>query len=732
MIGAKLIRDTVAKISLRSPAGIWAWAAGLTTLVFLSGFCVHRYYPPLPSPLQMEVSLDRGTPGSIEPLLVTGLPHASDFLQIVYRDETTVAFGYDSWGEPGLWSKPIPISPNVRRPLSIEMPGLSQIRGQLLPETKRLRVVYDGVPVLEAEVASHLRASKSLYFGQNPNDGGFCGPEFSGKLFRPNGRELRGGVVTYFTARDRLVGWLTLARSQQTAVLVLSALLGVCAYRLRRLTRERLRRLGLAARATFFRHRWFAASAAIGWLANAAVLIHGSTPVSYPESLRWFYDYQATSLLHGRLDVPYVAIPGEAYLFEGRHYGYFGITPALLRIPFLVFDIAFGDLTDAFMLAEHLACLIAAYLILRHIDATARGRDAIPAPWTVILFTANVGLGSTLFFLSSRGFLYHESIMCGVFFALASCYCTLRYFATPQRRWWVGALIGGTLSAHARATVGFFALTLLGASALAILLQRRFRVAPGETGVAGWRLPVGWPKHVAIGLLSVVGLLSLNGLSYFKFRTFDAMPFQYNEQYDAARVARIEGKGFHLSNMPLNAEAYLLRPLWKFRPHFPYVYAQGHQPTAFPKARIDQAEPLLGLPFAMPGLFWLAAGGMISAFWRHRALRPALLVLSFAGLPMSIMLLAAVATSQRYSADFCPLLVCGASYGVVMVDSLPRAWRRLAHAVTGALTGAAILISLALTLHYQGELLWGVPDDVAQSYRALRVHVDRLFGIQNH
>ena len=191
VIGTKLIRDTIAKISFRSPAGIWAWATGLTALVLLSGFCLYRYYPPLPSPLQIEVSLARGTPGSSEPLLVTGQPGAADFLHIGYLDETTVAFGYDSWGEPGIWSEPIPISPNVRRPLSIEMPGFSQIRGQLLPETKHLRVVYDGTPVLDAEVGSHLRASRALYFGQNPNGGGVCGPEFSGKLFRRSGQELR-------------------------------------------------------------------------------------------------------------------------------------------------------------------------------------------------------------------------------------------------------------------------------------------------------------------------------------------------------------------------------------------------------------------------------------------------------------------------------------------------------------------------------------------------------------
>ncbi|HEX7598715.1 MAG TPA: hypothetical protein VF518_10910, partial [Polyangia bacterium] len=102
------------------------------------------------------------------------------------------------------------------------------------------------------------------------------------------------------------------------------------------------------------------------------------------------------------------------------------------------------------------------------------------------------------------------------------------------------------------------------------------------------------------------------------------------------------------------------------------------------------------------------------------------LALGLSILPMAGLLLAAVATSQRYSADFCPFLVCGASYGLVLVDSLSRGWRRLARAMAGALTTAAILVSLAITLRYQAEIIWDVPADVSQSYRALQVRVDRL------
>jgi 4-amino-4-deoxy-L-arabinose transferase-like glycosyltransferase len=130
----------------------------------------------------------------------------------------------------------------------------------------------------------------------------------------------------------------------------------------------------------------------------------------------------------------------------------------------------------------------------------------------------------------------------------------------------------------------------------------------------------------------------------------------------------------------------------------------------------------------MPGLFWLTLVGMSAALWRWRAERAEVLVLAFALFPMAGLLLAAVATSQRYVADFCPFLICGASYGVVAANSLPRSWQRLARVLVSALTAAAILISLAITLRFQAELVWDVPEDVAQSYRSLGRHLDHLFG----
>ena len=474
----------LARLAIGSPV-FWsprrsALAVGLSALFLLSALCLSWTYPPPPTPLQVELVLEKGVPGSVQPLVVMGQYGAADFLLVRYVDETTVTFDYETWGFPGISSRPVGFEPGARRPLSIEMPGLSNIRGQLRPETKRLCIVYDGLTVLDQEVSSHLRASTALYFGQSPIEPSPCEPVLSGKLFRADGQELRGRMVDHLGFWDRFRGWLKPPYWQHVTLLLLSLIAAAIAHRLARVSQERLYEIVLFVRASLHRHRWFIVSAAAVWTVYAYVLFHGQAPFTYPRALCWFYDYQATSILQGRLDVPYVALPGEAYHIDGKFYGYFGITPALLRIPLLVLQIGFGNLTVPFMLAEQLGCLILAYLILCRLIARIRGPLSAPSPWAAVLLTANIGWGSNLFFLGSRGFLYHEAILCGVFFALASVYLAQRYRDDSGRRFWVGALLCGTLSVHARATVGFFALAFLGVSALERLCLPWYHTAARE------------------------------------------------------------------------------------------------------------------------------------------------------------------------------------------------------------------------------------------------------------
>lgn len=450
----------------------------------------------------------------------------------------------------------------------------------------------------------------------------------------------------------------------------------------------------------------------------------------YPEIFGVFYDYQAASLLNGRLDVPYEALFGESFVYAGKTYGYFGPTPALLRLPFIYFGVGFGQLSRAFMLADYAACLVAAYFILVHIWKTARAADVHPPTWAVVLLTLNAGLGSTLFFLGSRAYIYHEAILCGVTFALWSCYCTLRYLTAPERRYWLGALLCGTLAVNSRPPVGLFALAFLGFAA-ATQLWRNYTLGLPNSNPLRAGLRFLYSRHIGIGLLSVLGVLSFNGLSYLKFRTFDGAPLKYHVQYDQARLANIQGKNFHLSNLHCNLDAYFLQPMAEFVPTFPYIYATGQYTPFYPGAKIDLSEPMVSVPCAMPSLCLLAGLGLIVG-WRKRALRLSLLSLWLAILPMTLALLAAVATSHRYTADFCPFLFAAAIPGCIVVDDFSPHWRKRSLILLSLLSAIAIYIAAAVAIHYQGYGVWGVPEDVRADYQKLRLRVDRLLHFPPH
>src|SRR5213078_464390 len=102
------------------------------------------------------------------------------------------------------------------------------------------------------------------------------------------------------------------------------------------------------------------------------------------------------------------------------------------------------------------------------------------------------------------------------------------------------------------------------------------------------------------------------------------------------------------------------------------------------------------------------------------------LALWLAVVPMAVALFAAVATAQRYTGDFCPFLICAGAFGLAAIDGLPRAPRIALQGIAAIATVGAVFVTGAITLHYQGETLWGVPEETRVNYQQFRQRVDRL------
>ena len=150
-----------------------------------------------------------------------------------------------------------------------------------------------------------------------------------------------------------------------------------------------------------------------------------------PEDFCGFYDAQARSLIEGRLDVPPAAIGNEAFTFQGRTYGYFGIGPALLRIPLVLASAKMDGLWSRMMMM--IACainLICIYRIMRLI----RGDEPVSRRSQRLLhslFILCAGIGSSNIFMLGRSFTYHEAIMWAGAFALLFTWALIKYLARP-------------------------------------------------------------------------------------------------------------------------------------------------------------------------------------------------------------------------------------------------------------------------------------------------------------
>lgn len=689
------------------------WCAGAAALVLLTVLCLGRAYPFLPPALTLHLELPVGIADRREPLIAMGKHGQGDFLEIRYLDEKTAVIAYDSWNVGGPKSEPIPYEPGSRHTLHVELPALSGIRPAMRKETRPMRVTYDGREILNAHVRFYARTPAQVFFGVNPIGGDTGSTVFRGKIFGVDGRDLRGGPSAWFPGPQRLVFWLKGRAWEALLVVAASVLLAFLARQLARWCHAHLFS-ALPAR-TFVGHpraphRWFAGTALVCAVGFATLVTNGTFRFRFEESFGTFYDHQAASFLQGRLDVPEPALSGEAFVVDGKVYGYFGITPALLRVPFAVAGFAFGQLSRGFMLAYYLAALLAAYLILCHATRALAGPEAWPSRWAVVVFLGCAGLGSPFVFLGSRAYLYHEAILCGAAFALWSGYFSLRYLAAPERRWWVGALVCGVFAVHARPPAGLFALALLGCVAVA-------------HGHAGWRARTGWSGPLTVGALAALGFLSFNGMSYLKFGTFDGSPLRYSVQYTAERRAKFEDRNFHFSNLRHNLDTYLFRPDFHLGPRFPYFYIGG-EIRRYPEARIDLEEPALAFPYSMPGLFALATfGGAWALTWAPKIRRP-ILVLMAGVMPMALALFTAIVTSHRYTGDFCAFFIATGAWGLAVLDAEARGWRRAFLAIASVLTALSIYVTLATALHFQGAVAWGVPAAAQQNYQQLRDRVD--------
>ena len=397
----------------------------------------------------------------------------------------------------------------------------------------------------------------------------------------------------------------------------------------------------------------------------------------------------------GEFFVDKSAVQAEGWTREGHTYAYFGIVPALLRLPILVWPgLRLMDFTTvSCAVASSLAAvakLTTAALACRLIG-TERYRPAI------FVFAALMIVfgGSQVQFL--RPSIFQESLSWALAIASIFVLMVFRWCIEPAgRRAWhpaAMALVAGLCLLTRVST----AMGLFGACGGLILLTlaRAFGTRGRGPGVMA---AVILPGAVLAAFMLICGYINYQ-------RWGNPLTFQDYKYYDMITAADpvhevIRQHGyFSLSRLPFGFCYYFL-PIWTYiRPDHLFLFREYQDrmlfTVEFPPATFLLSDPAL-LFLALLGCRWL---------WSHRRagvvdLPAVVLVAGSFALP-GVMILAAIALTFRYRMEFYPFLEFLGLFGLAGLADLIPERRRLVVWACGVMLVVSIIFSNLFLLSYK-------------------------------
>lgn len=472
--------------------------------------------------------------------------------------------------------------------------------------------------------------------------------------------------------------------------------------------------------------RRFAVGSALGAVLALAVftvtLANGRADLAVRETFGNFYDAQAKALLDGHWNVRASELFIEGFRIGDKTQTYFGIWPSVLRMPVLAFgDTYYGRLTQLSMVlaaAVALGGLGALHWRIRSLVRPGRPcsrAEAAIAAAVMVTF----GCGTTVIFLASRAWVYHEAILWGIAWSIASYERIIAFITEPRRGRLVAASIFAMLAFLSRAPVGIgpvvaLALVLVGQllRALRQWLARRGRnpeSAPLRAlgrldwlGVAKGSNGRRWILGCFIAVL--VPLAVYGWMNWSRFDTLFSVPWrnQVLVGIDLRHQRVLDANGgsyFGLSYAPTTLLQALRPDALGLSPLFPFVTFPRFETLVLGNPAFDTLDWSTSIPASMPAVALLGAVGLWatikSSYARTRAV--AALRAPMLGAAAGVVLVLTIAfVANRYLGDWLPLLVIGALAGLqVLLRRREDATRRRA---------ASVLLALAALLAVFG--LW--------------------------
>ncbi len=372
-----------------------------------------------------------------------------------------------------------------------------------------------------------------------------------------------------------------------------------------------------------------------------------------------FYDAQARALSHGHLDVPANVAGIEGFEIDGKTQIYFGIGPAIMRLPFSgvssVFDRRLSLLSE--LLALSVLGLAAARLLKRAKSLVTNAPEG--AAWWFGAFAAVATLGTPLLFFSSRALVYHEAELWGAAAGLAGLDLVIRWWRVPTRRHLIEAVALATFALACRPSSGAGPALALGLFGLAIAWKRQ------------------WKRSLIVLLGAAIPFFGFALVNWLRFRSASDVPFpvqvfsKFNTDRQAALAAN-NGSLFGLKFVPTNVARYFSPLAFQWDRLFPFVTWPA-KATVLGNARFDTIDHTGSFPTSAPLLFLF---GLVGAWWtivrdktrQWSAIAVAAIVATTSTFTFGYL-------AHRYLADLVPVFVVLAAPGVWIVARHAKTWR---------------------------------------------------------
>ena len=379
----------------------------------------------------------------------------------------------------------------------------------------------------------------------------------------------------------------------------------------------------------------------------------------------YFFTAQADALLRGRfwVDPKSMDSVNECFYIAGNCYGYFGLTPSILRIPILL---VIGQTTQSlaiFMIPIAAGLAFGASLDLCRQIAKPMLHHLRGGVFMCVAALA-LGPGSVLVILTDP-WLYQEAIVWSIAGVMLAINCYWRWLHNGNNRYLASSVFFCIFAAGARPTTALVGVVI----GFSLFIAHRKRVSlRSNIAVA------------ALGFIILPALFSF-GTIFVKFGQPTPPPNAYRNPTGTQGGGGLVGCGNNYQNhpkfVPTNLFAYFRPDAVRLYREWPNVrfrtgYCIGANSPAYlwPLKDGDMyVEKTTSLPNTMP-IPLLAAGiASYAAVRRRRANELALLIAAASsGLLMSM----TFSMTSRYLGDFYPLMAVGLAMSATMLGTAKR------------------------------------------------------------